>query len=508
MRSRLAVCLLTTTLIIVAAPAPAVAQVDARMLRYPDVSSTHIAFVYAGDIWVVPKTGGVAQRLSSPPGEESYPRFSPDGSHIAFSGNYDGNSDVYVVPALGGALERVTYHPGSDRLVDWTPDGAQLVFASRRHSGVQRFNQLFTIAAQGGLPERLPVAYGEFGALSSDGRWLAFTPKDRGTRNWKRYRGGMAPDIWLFDLETYEATNISESDANEMRPMFYGRTVYFVSDRGDAQRMNIWAYDLDEEAMRQVTRFEEFDITLPAIGPEEIVFQAGGRLYLLALSDEQVREVEVEVVIDMVTLRPRTESVSTLIVGGGISPSRARALFEARGEIFTVPAENGIVRNLTRSSGAAERYPAWSPDGKSIAYWSDRSDEYELMLRPAAGGEETQLTQLGPGYRYRAWFSPASDKIAFIDSQQRAQPMRRIVGDVTHPYADDEVRCAAARRQGDPALAVKGAHQVAQHLTQRDLGLELRDPRLHQGRRACWPGWRRRAPWRSRIAPSSTRASG
>jgi len=414
--------LLPALLAVLLSAASARAQVDARMFRYPDVSATHITFVYAGDIWVVEKEGGTARRLSSPPGEESFPRFSPDGSRIAFSGNYDGNTDVYVVPSLGGEALRVTYHPADDRLLDWSPDGRRLLFASRRESGVQRFSQLFLVSAVGGLPEKLPVPYGEFGTLSPDGRMLVYTPKDRGFRTWKRYRGGMAPEIWLFDLRTLDARNISNSDANDAQPMWHGRTIYFLSDRGAAQRSNIWAYELDSGELRQVTRFRDYDITFPGSGPSEIVFQAGGRLYLLDLSSEEYREVDVKVVTDLATLRPHSENVGDLIQWAGISPSGKRAVFQARGEIFTLPAEHGPIRQLTHSSGVAESYPAWSPDGAQIAYWSDRSGEYELSLCAADGsGPERTLTELGAGYRYRPFWSPDSKKIAFIDHTQTIQ---------------------------------------------------------------------------------------
>jgi len=385
------------------------------MFRYPDVSATQIAFVYAGDIWVVEKEGGTAQKLSSPRGEELFPRFSPDGSRIAFSGNYDGNTDIYVIPALGGVPSRVTYHPDGDRLVDWSPDG-RLLIASDRRSGVGRFNQLYLVSADGGLPDRLPVPYGEFGAISDDERTLAYTPKARGFRNWKRYRGGLAPDIWLFDLETLEATNITDHAANDELPMWHGRTVYFLSDRGPQSRYNIWAYDLDSESMRQVTRFSEYDVAWPAKGPHDIVFQAGGRLYLLDLADESTREVEVDVVTDLAGLRVRTENVGRQLQGAHISPSGARAVFQARGEIFTVPAEHGVIRRIGVGSGSAERYPAWSPDGSRIAYWSDRSGEYELVIEAADGaGDARTVTSLGAGYRYRPFWSPDSEKIAFID---------------------------------------------------------------------------------------------
>ncbi len=408
---------LLSAIVLVALSAGALqAQIDARMLRQPDVSSTHIAFVYAGDIWVVPKSGGTAQRLSSPNGQESVPRLSPDGSTIAFTGNYDGNADIYTIPTMGGEPVRVTHHPMGDRVVDWYPDGRSILYASSMESGRQRFNQFYRVARDGGLPEKLPLAFAEYGAISPDGEWLAFIQIERDSRTWKRYRGGRAPDIWLFNLDDYTSRNITTSDANDAHPMWHGRTLYFLSDRGPNQRQNIWAYDLDSEAFRQITRFEDFDIHLPAIGPSDIVFEAGGRLYLLDLASEEYREVAIDVVTDLATLKPRVERVSDLIFSGWVSPSGKRAVFEARGDVFTVPAEHGPVRNLTASSGVAERYPTWSPDGRYIAYWSDRSGEYELTLRPADGsGGEERLTSLGAGYRYRPQWSPDSKKLAFVD---------------------------------------------------------------------------------------------
>jgi tricorn protease len=398
------------------------AQVDARMLRQPDVSNTHITFVYAGDIWVVPKTGGTAQRLSSPAGEESFPRFSPDGSTIAFSGNYDGNLDLYTVPAMGGTPTRITHHPMGDRMLDWYPAGDGILFASSMESGRQRFSQFFRAPDGGGLPVKLPVPYGEFGAVSPDGEWLAYVPIQRSFRTWKRYRGGMAPDIWLFNLNDYTSQNVTNSDANDTHPMWHGSTLYFLSDRGPNQRFNIWAYDTSSETFRQITDFADFDIHFPAIGPSDIVFEAGGRLYLLDLEAEEYVEVNVDVVTDLATLKPRHENVSQLIFNAWISPSGARAVFEARGDLFTVPAEHGPVINLTASSGVAERYPAWSPDGAHIAYWSDRSGEYELTLRTADGsGAERKLTSYGPGYRYQPSWSPDSKKIAFIDQAMKIQ---------------------------------------------------------------------------------------
>ncbi len=410
---KLSVGLFTSFLLLVPS---ALAQIDARMLRQPAVSATQIAFVYAGDIWLVSKEGGVAHRLSSPPGEESFPRFSPDGRKVAFTGNYDGNQDVYVVPVTGGTPERITHHPMQDRMVDWYPDGEHLLYASPMFSGRKRYSKLFKTAVTGGLPDQLPLEYGEFGAVSPDGRTLAFMIKSRQFRTWKRYRGGWASDIHLFDFESHEFRNLTDSPANDASPMWHGRKLYFLSDRSASERFNIWVHDLDEESVRQVTHFDEFDIHFPSIGPSDIVFEAGGRLYLLDLSTEETREVKVEAVTDLSTLRTKVENVARLVSNASISPSGKRVLFEARGDVFSVPAEHGPVLSLTRTSGVAERYPEWSPDGRHAAYWSDASGEYELYLHPADGsGAPRRMTSLGAGFRYRPYWSPDSKKIAFID---------------------------------------------------------------------------------------------
>jgi tricorn protease len=396
------------------------AGVDARMIRYPDVSADHIVFVYAGDIWVVSKSGGTANRLSTPRGEESFPRFSPDGSLIAFSGNYDGNADIYVVPTSGGLPRRLTHHSSPDRMLDWYPDGESILYASRMTSGTNRFNQLFRTSREGGLPARLPVPYGEFGSVAADGKTLAYLTMTRDFRTWKRYRGGSTPDIWVFDLEKLTSKNVTASPTNDSQPMWHGSTLYFLSDRDAHKRYNIWALDTESGATRQVTKFEEMDIAFPSIGPEEIVFSVGSDLYLLGLDDEQYRKVNIEVLTDRATLKPRRETLGDYVRSVGISPSGKRAVIGARGEIFSVPAEHGFTRNLTRSSGVAERYPTWSPDGKWIAYFSDRSGEYELTLRAADGaGDERKLTSMGQGYRYRIHWSPDSTKVVFIDQAMK-----------------------------------------------------------------------------------------
>jgi len=399
-------------------------RIDARMMRQPDVSDSQIAFVYAGDIWVAPKAGGQAVRLSSPRGEESFPKFSPDGSMIAFSGNYDGNMDIYVIAANGGLPRRITHHGAPDRVAGWYPDGKQILYATTMTSYKDRFNQLYKVSVEGGLPEKLPMPYGEFGAISADGKTIAYNPISVDFRTWKRYRGGMNPDIWLFDLVNLRARNLTQTDAAESIPMWHGETLYFLSDRDANKRFNLWAYDSNRQRFRQVTAFKDHDVHFPSIGPAEIVFENAGRLYLLDLKTEKSREVEITVTTDRATLKPHIENVSGSIQRATISPTGKRALFEARGDIFSVPAEHGVVRNLNRTSGVAERFPTWSPDGKLIAYFSDKTGEYELTVRNterSVDGQDTErtLTKLGPGFRYQPQWSPDSKKILWIDQTMR-----------------------------------------------------------------------------------------
>lgn len=391
--------------------------VDARLLRHPDVSASHIAFVYAGDIWIVPKEGGMAQRLSSPPGEETAPKFSPDGRRIAFTGNYDGNPDIYVIDVAGGTPTRLTHHPAADRVVDWAGDGRSILFASTRESGSPRFSQLFRVSDQGGLPEKLPLPFAETAAISDDGNWIALTTMRR-QDTWKRYRGGTAPDLWLFHLKTFESKRLAEDPATDELPMWRGRTLYFLSDRGPAKRYNLWSLTLDDPAPQQVTHFTDTDVQQPSIGPQNIVFEAGGRLHLLDLSSGKHAPVEIRVVTDLAGVKAQSRNVAKQVASMNLSPSGRRVLVEARGEVFSMPAEHGPILNLTQSSGVAERFPAWSPDGKWIAWWTDRSGDYELVVRSAEGtSTETNLTSFGPGYRYQLFWSPDSRRIAFVDQQ-------------------------------------------------------------------------------------------
>ena len=393
------------------------AQIDAGLFRYPDVSATQIVFSYANDIWIIPKDGGTAIKLSSPPGVESYPKFSPDGKSIAFTGNYDGNSDVYVIPSNGGVPLRLTQHGFPDRVVDWTNDGKRVLFASIRESGKARFDQFYTVAATGGADEKLPFAYAEFGSYSPDGTQMALVFRSQVGRNWKRYRGGWKADMCLYNFQTNTSEYISEpGDAGYEFPMWHDNNIYFLSDKGSEQRMNLWRYDLTKKTFEQLTKFSDYDVHFPSLGPDDIVYEAGGKLYLWSLSSQKQKEVSVNVVTDDAMLKPKLESVEKLVQHVSLSADGKRVLVEARGDIFSVPAKDGYVKDLTRTSGVAERYPSYSPDGKIMAYWSDASGEYELYIAdPNKENSAKKLTSYGAGFRYSLFWSPDSKKLAFID---------------------------------------------------------------------------------------------
>lgn len=405
----------------VAANATAQNQPDAGMLRYPDVSDSRIVFVYAGDLWTVDRDGGVASPLAGPPGGEASPRFSPDGTQIAFGANYDGGRDLYVVPTAGGPAQRMTYHPARESLCDWTPAG-ELLFSTNGFAGLSRMQQLMTIAADRPLPQKLPVPYGDNGAISPDGRWLAYTPYSRDTRTWKRYRGGMASDIWLFHLTDHRSQRMTDWEGTDTLPMWHEQTVVYLSDAGPEHRLNLWSYDTNTTARQQITRFDDYDVKWPSIGPGEngggeIVFQQGGDLRLLDLATGESRVVEVTMPGDKPKLRPQVLDAAEFIRGVSVSPSGQRIAVEARGDIWTAPAKNGTPRNLTRTDGVAERDPAWSPDGRWIAYFSDASGEYELTLTQSDGrGETRRLTSDGSRWRTDPVWSPDSKWIVFTDN--------------------------------------------------------------------------------------------
>lgn len=394
-------------------------QMSAKLIQYPDVSKTHIVFTYGNDLWLVDKKGGQASRLSSPAGRETNAKFSPDGSTVAFEANYDGNIDLYSMDIRGGVPARITAHGMNESIKDWYADGKHLLFTSSMESGKQRFSQFYKVNAAGGLPEKLPIGIGENGSLSPDGTMITFTEKSRLARTWKRYRGGTAADIYIMNLNTLDCENITKSAANDEMPMYHGSDIYYLSDQDANKKFNIWKYNTTAKKHEQITFFTEYDIHYPSIGPEDMVFEAGGKLYIMDLANHKTKEVMINAVGDFNAIKPVTKSVGNSIVYYNISPDGNRAVVESRGDVFTLPKENGITQNITHSSGEFERYPAWSPDGRFIAYFSDVTGEYELTTKDLKTNATKTITKLGPGFRYNIYWSPDSKKVVFVDQTMR-----------------------------------------------------------------------------------------
>ncbi|MCG6964008.1 MAG: PDZ domain-containing protein [Acidobacteria bacterium] len=398
------------------------------LTRYPTLHGDSIVFEAGGNLWRVDRQGGTAQRLTTDGGFDIMPRFSPDGKLIAFTGQYDGNTDVYVIPAEGGTATRLTFHSdvvedaplrwGPDNMVvTWTPDSKNVLMLSRRDTFNSWFGRLFLVPANGGLPTQLPVPKGGMTSYSPDGTKIAYNRIFRNFRTWKSYRGGLAQDIWIYDFKTHKAERVTTWKGTDTDPMWYHNTIYFASDRGPEKRLNIWAYDLDGKSFRQLTHFKDYDVDWPSLGDSGIVFQDGGSLYVIDLPSEKLHKLEVTVPTDGVRTRPRWASAAKTIHSMELSPNGKRALFGARGDVFTVPAKHGNTRDLTRTSNAREMYPAWSPDGAWVAYATDRRGQAQIAIRPADGsGAETILTDRKAGYLYGPVWSPDSTRVAFSDS--------------------------------------------------------------------------------------------
>jgi tricorn protease len=386
------------------------------LFQKPALSATQIAFVFAGDLWTVGREGGVAQRLTSGVGVETRPHFSPDGRELAFTGEYDGNIDIYVVPAAGGVPLRLTWHPAPDQAVGWTPDGSHILFSSNRAS-YSRFSQLFTVPRSGGLPEALPLPMAADGSYSPDGTRIAYEPLDRAFSMWKHYRGGRASVIWIARLSDSSVEKIPHETANDFNPMWVGDRVFFLSDRTGA--VTLFAYDTRKKTVAEVVKNGGLDLKSASAGPGAIVYEQFGSIFLYDLKTGKTKPVQISVTADLPEVRPRFVKVAARIHNAGLSPTGARAVFEARGEILTVPAEKGDIRNLTNTPGVNERSPAWSPDGTRVAYFSDASGEYALHIAKQDGTGDVQKIDLGsPGsFFYNPRWSPDSKKICYVDKR-------------------------------------------------------------------------------------------
>jgi tricorn protease len=390
---------------------------EGRLMRYPDISGDKIVFTYGGDLWVVPSGGGMASRLTTHVGYEFLPKFSPDGKQIAFTGSYDGNSDAFVMPAEGGAPTRLTFDPAGDYVVEWYPTGDKVLFRSNMLSKTNpgpRYSRLFLIDAKGGFPDVLPLFEGGLTSFSPDGKRIAYNRMETESRTWKRYQGGMQQDVWLYDLEKNTSERLTDFAGFDGFPMWYKNSVYFISDRDHT--MNIFCIDLATKKARKITNHDEFDVKWPSIGGDSIVYENGGWLYVLDLKTEKTKRIDVEIPSDLILARPSLKKVGPSIGDFAISRTGKRAVVEARGDIFTIPAEKGEWRNITKTQGIRERAPVWSPDGKWIAYLSDKSGEYEICLRdPEGKNEEIQVTKGYKGWPWRLLWSPDSKKLAFAD---------------------------------------------------------------------------------------------
>jgi tricorn protease len=409
-----------------------------RLLRHPTVSHDSVAFEYAGDLWIVSRSGGQARRLTSTPGAEIDPYFSPDGTQIAFTATVAGNTDVYVMPTTGGDAKRLTFHPGFDRVRGWTPDGRRVIFASLRTSAPQQsYFQLWTIGLEGGLPEPLPMPRAFSAAYSADGRKLAyeeittaFIPEWDETSEWRHYRGGRTQPIKVINLTDYSVEKLPWTNSNDSSPMWIGNTIYFVSDRNHT--MNLFACRLDTKQVTQLTHHDDFDIMTASAGPGAIVYEQAGYIYLVDTSSGRAQRLSIEVTGDLPWARPQFKKVVSMIRNSALSPTGIRAAFEARGDIFTVAAEKGDYRNLTQSSGAHDRSPAWSPEGAQLAWLSDASGEYQLMLGDPLGVTPPRAIPLpSTAFFSEPVWSPDATQILLQDSHQNLWAIEAASGKAT-----------------------------------------------------------------------------
>jgi tricorn protease len=386
---------------------------ETLLLKQPTLSASHVSFVYAGDVWITDLDGQHPRRLTAQKGRKLNPMFSPDGQSVAFSGNYDGNLSVYVLPISGGSPQRLTYHPSEDFVRGWTPDGTQIVFASARESISARARRLYTVPMDGGLATPLPMPMAERAAFSPDGRQLAYTPYYEAYWSWKRYRGGMTVPIWVLDLDTYAHVEIPHENASDTFPCWLGDAIYFLSDRTGS--MNLFHYDLGTQAITQRTFHADFDVRSLTSGAGRLAYEQGGRLHVFDPDAGRTRTLSIAIAADLPYTRPHYQKAAPYIETCGLSPTGARAVLEARGEILTVPAAKGDIRNLTAPPGVCARDPAWAPDGQSIAYFSDASGEYELVVSDQKGIQKRSYALGKPSFFHAPVWSPDSTRIAYTD---------------------------------------------------------------------------------------------
>ncbi len=397
------------------------------LMQQPTLNATEIVFAYGSQLWRVSRKGGVAVQLTNGPGQKTNPKFSPDGKWIAFTSDDAGNFNVYVMPAEGGQPRQLTYDPGPDRVEGWTPDGSNILFRSPLQSYSPRFEQLFTVPFQGGFERLVPLPMGYQGSYSPAGTYLAYTPLPRelffvGMPNfihafWSQYHGGLAPKIWIANLADSSIVKIPHENASDFNPMWVGNKIYFLSAR--VNPISLFVYDTVTKEVTQVLQNHGEDFMSASAGPGAIVYEQFGSLHLYDFKSHREHEVPVKIVGDFPQVQPHFENVAGQVLNSAISPTGVRAAFEAHGEIITVPAQKGSVRNITNSPGVADRSPAWSPDGKWIAYFSDRSGEYALHIKSQDGMGAVRSILLGepPSFFFQPVWSPDGKKIAYTDKR-------------------------------------------------------------------------------------------
>lgn len=419
--------LILSIFVLAGAPVLLSAAGEARLLRFPATNGKEIVFSYAGDLYKVPAAGGEAQRLTSHVGYEMFPRFSPDGKTIAFTGQYDGNTEVYTMPATGGEPLRVTYTATNSRddlgdrmgpnniVMTWTPDGQRIVYRNRISDGFS--GKLFTVDKEGGLSEAIPLPEGGFCNYSPDGKQLAYNRVMREFRTWKYYKGGMADDIWVYNPNSKTVENITNNVAQDIFPMWIGDEIFFLSDRD--RIMNIFVYNTKTKQTAKVTDFTEYDVKFPSASGNTIVFENGGYIYKMDAATRKAEKVNITLASDNIYARTDLKDGANYVTAASLSPDGARMVVTSRGEVFNLPVEKGVTKNITRSPGAHDRDAQWSPDGTQIAYISDATGETELYLQNAAGGEPMQLTHKNDTYIRGFKWSPDSKKIVYMDRKNR-----------------------------------------------------------------------------------------
>ena len=416
------------------------AQAKSHLMRMADVHEDRIVFTYEGDLWLASSDGGDARRVTNDPGSEVWAKFSPDGTQIAFTAQYDGNLDVYVMDARGGVPQRLTYHPAMDRVVAWWPDGKSVLFRSNR-VWPSRGEEVYRLALDGGMPEKLPVDRAGLTAVSPDGKMIAYNRISRESRTWKRHKGGTAQEIWMGSLEQMDYKPVTDWAGSDNYPMWRGDAIYFNSDR-EHGTLNIYKYDVKTGKVTAMTSYKDYDVKYPSIGIDQIVYQYGEALHLLDLKNGKTRLVPVEIPSDLVRMRPEFVGVSPRSGSFQLSPSAKRVLIEARGEIINFPAEDGEPVNLTNATGSREKSAVWSPNGRWVAFISDKTGEEEIYLvdqrgsagvSPARPGEKPwkQLTEGGLGFRMQLVWSPDSKYLLFSDKFMRLNLADAETGEIT-----------------------------------------------------------------------------